>query len=121
MAARLPVPTNDEVGVAVVGAGYWGPNLIRNFLTCEETWLWAVCDLDEARAQRVIGRYTSVRTTAALDNVLDDPNIQAVAIATPVATHFDIAMACMAAGKHVLIEKPLAADLEQAEKLVATA
>ena len=121
MAFQPPAPTGDEVGVAVVGAGYWGPNLIRNLLACDDTWLWAVCDLDVDRAQRVLGRYTSVWTTAELDAVLDDPKIEAVAIATPVATHFDIAMACLNAGKHVLIEKPLAATLEQAEKLVATA
>jgi predicted dehydrogenase len=112
-------PRGHEVGVAVIGAGYWGPNLIRNFLTCENTWLWTVCDLDVERARRVIGRYTSIRVTDSLDEVLADPRIEAVAIATPSSTHHSIALRALAAGKHVLIEKPLAPSLAEAEEIVA--
>ena len=112
---------NDEVGVAVIGAGYWGPNLIRNFLTCPDTWLRAVCDLDLDRAQSVVGRYSSLRTTDDVRSILDDPEIEAVAIATPVGTHYDLAMACIAAGKHVLMEKPLASTSTQAEAMIAAA
>jgi predicted dehydrogenase len=121
MSFTPPAPVGHEVGVAVIGAGYWGPNLIRNFLACDDTWLWAVCDIDVERAQRAIGRYTSVRVTAALDDVLADPAIHAIAIATPVKTHHPIAMAALAAGKHVLVEKPLAANVAQAEELVNAA
>jgi predicted dehydrogenase len=114
-------PLGHEVGVAVVGAGYWGPNLIRNFLGCESTWLWTVCDRDVTRARRVVGRYTSIRVTDDFDEVLLDPRIEAVAIATPTSTHRDLAMRAIAAGKHVLVEKPLAASVHEAEEIVHAA
>ncbi|MEY2570009.1 MAG: hypothetical protein QOE63_359, partial [Acidimicrobiaceae bacterium] len=116
-----PSPAGGELGVAVVGAGYWGPNLIRNFLSCPDTWLRAVCDLDVERAARVVGRYTSLRITDDLQSILDDADIEAVAIATPVGTHHAIAKACIAAGKHVLIEKPLASTSAEARDLVDAA
>jgi predicted dehydrogenase len=114
-------PKEGDVGVAVVGAGYWGPNLVRNLLACDETWLWSVCDLDLERAARVVGRYTSLEITDNLTALLADPRIEGVAIATPVATHHDIAMACIRAGKHVLVEKPLARTVAEAEALVQAA
>jgi predicted dehydrogenase len=106
------------VGVAVVGAGYWGPNLVRNFSAhagCELRW---VCDLDIERARSVVGRYSTLRLTDSLDDVLDDPAVEAVAIATPAATHVDVAGAAFAAGKHVLVEKPLASSVGEGRKLV---
>jgi predicted dehydrogenase len=118
-AARGPSP--DDVGVAVVGTGYWGPNLVRNFLACDETWLVTVCDLDLERARKVVGRYASITVTDDLSVVLDDDRIHAVAIATPAATHHAVGMACVRAGKHVLIEKPLASTVAEAEELVAAA
>ncbi len=111
-------PTPTDIGVAVVGAGYWGPNLIRNFLSSPDTWLWSVCDLDVDRAHQVLGRHTSVTVTNDLSEVLADPRVQAVAIATPAHTHFGIARACLDAGKHVLVEKPLALSSADAERLV---
>ena len=114
-------PVGGEVGVAVVGAGYWGPNLIRNFLGCDDTWLWTVCDRDVERARKVVGRYTSLDVTDRLRDVLDDPRIEAVAVATPVASHHEIALACIAAGKHLLVEKPLASTATEARELVAAA
>lgn len=114
-------PNPDDIGVAVVGTGYWGPNLIRNFMSSDRTWLHAVCDLDVDRARQVVGRYTSVRVTADLAEILADPRIQAVAIATPADTHYGIARACLEAGKHVLVEKPIALASADAERLVALA
>jgi predicted dehydrogenase len=114
-------PLGHEVGVAVIGAGYWGPNLIRNFLGCDATWLWMVCDRDVERARRVVGRYTSIRVTDDLEEVLQDPRIEAVAIATPTSTHHDIAMRALAAGKHILVEKPLAQSVQEAEEIVDAA
>jgi predicted dehydrogenase len=109
------------VTTAVIGAGYWGPNLIRNFLACSTTDLRWVCDLEPARARRILGDRTAVSVTDALDDVLDDAQVEAVAIATPAATHVELALACLEAGKHVLVEKPLATSVADAEKLVDVA
>jgi predicted dehydrogenase len=109
------------VGVAVVGTGYWGPNVIRNSLASEAVDLRWVCDLDAERARTALGSRTAVDVADSLDNVLEDPDVEGVAIATPPGTHFEIALACMEAGKHVLIEKPLAVSVAEGEKLVAMA
>jgi predicted dehydrogenase len=114
-------PDRPALGVAVVGAGYWGPNLARNFAASPEWELRWVCDLDEERARRVAYPHSDVRVTGALDDVLDDPSVHAVAVATPASTHAEVGMACLDAGRHVLIEKPLAATVAQGEKLVAAA
>ncbi|MDQ1395386.1 MAG: hypothetical protein QOG64_645 [Acidimicrobiaceae bacterium] len=106
------------LGVAVIGAGYWGPNLIRNFQAHEAAVLRWVCDLDQRRAERAIGRYSTVRVTTALEHVLADDSVDAVAIATPAATHHDLATAALGAGKHVLIEKPLAASVAEGQAIV---
>ena len=111
---------NDALGVAVIGAGYWGPNLIRNFGRYEGTDLRWVCDLDLDRADQVVSG-TGVDTTRDVEEVLGDPAVDAVAIATPAATHLDLALAALDAGKHVLIEKPLAASATEGQKLVAAA
>src|SRR5689334_11338940 len=97
----------EPVRIAVVGAGYWGPNLVRNFqasAACELRW---VCDLDEQRAFAAVGRYSTVKVTTAFEDPLDDGEVEAIAIATPAATHRALAIAALEAGKHVLIEKPL--------------
>ena len=104
--------------IGVIGCGYWGPNLIRNFVTCPETELVWACDLDEMRLQRVLRPYPSVRQTTDLKDVLKDDGVDAIAIATPVHTHFPIAKTCLESGKHVLIEKPLASSVAQGEELV---
>ncbi|MGZ8734386.1 MAG: Gfo/Idh/MocA family protein [Acidimicrobiia bacterium] len=107
-----------SVGVAVVGAGYRGPNLIRNFSAhpaCELRW---VCDLDLDRAHGAVGRYSTLQVTDSLDEVLGDPSVEAVAIATPAATHVTVAEAAFAAGKHVLVEKPLASSVAEGRMLV---
>jgi predicted dehydrogenase len=107
------------VGVAVVGAGYWGPNLARNILGCPEADLRWVCDLDRSLASKAVGPHSTVRVTDDLNDVLDDPLVRAVAIATPAWTHFEVAVRCLEADKHILVEKPLAASLADGEKIVA--
>lgn len=109
------------VGLAVVGAGYWGPNLVRNAMSTTSMDLRWLCDLDEDRARQVLGPYSTVGTTDSFDTVLGDPAVRAVAIATPAATHFPLAMAALDAGKHVLVEKPLTASLDDGQKLVQAA
>ncbi len=109
------------LGVAIVGAGYWGPNLARNFRASPDCDLLWVCDLDETRARGVAGRQEATRVTASLDDVFDDSDVDIVAVATPPSTHGPIGLAALQAGKHVLVEKPLAASLAEGEKLVAEA
>jgi predicted dehydrogenase len=104
-----------------VGAGYWGPNLVRNFRALPAFDLAWVCDLSRERAEQAIGPRSTVRVTDALEDVLADPDIDAVAVATPAGTHTEVVLACLDAGKHVLVEKPLAASVAEGEKLVAAA
>jgi predicted dehydrogenase len=118
-----PVPdaTDEPIGVAVVGAGYWGPNLVRNFQGSPSFYLRWLCDLDLGRAQRLLGRYSTVQATADFAAVLADPQVRAVALATPAGTHADLATAALRAGKHVLVEKPLAASYDEGVRLIAEA
>jgi len=109
------------IGVAVVGAGYWGPNLVRNFANASQYRLTWLCDIDKSRAEQVLGPYSTVGATDDLEAVLADERVDAVAIATPAGTHLDIALATMHAGKHVLIEKPLAATYADGLRLVEEA
>jgi predicted dehydrogenase len=114
--------TPDEaIGVAVIGAGYWGPNLVRNFQGSTSFQLRWLCDLDVDRARQVLGRYSTVQATGDLAEVLEDDGVHAVAIATPAATHRQVAQAALAAGKHVLVEKPLAATHAEGRLLVEEA
>ena len=110
-----------SIGLAVVGAGYWGPNLVRNAMATTSIDLRWLCDLDENRARRVLGPYSTVSTTDSFDAILSDPAVHAVAIATPAASHFPLAMAALDAGKHVLVEKPLTSSLADGQKLVQAA
>ncbi len=104
--------------VAVVGTGYWGPNLVRNFRASPDWDLVAVCDLDEARARKVVGDSAGTDVETSLGRLLKRDDVDAVAIATPANTHLTIAMAALDAGKHVLVEKPLAASRDDAESIV---
>jgi predicted dehydrogenase len=112
---------STRIGIAVIGAGYWGPNLVRNAQATPALRLEYLCDLNEDRARQVIGEYSTVRVSTDLEEVLADPAVQAVAIATPASTHVDIALAALAAGKHVLVEKPLAATFADGAKVVQAA
>ncbi|WP_433215795.1 Gfo/Idh/MocA family protein [Dactylosporangium sp. CS-047395] len=111
----------QPIGVAVVGAGYWGPNLVRNFMASPSFRLQALVDLDVARARKVLGGYSTVEATADLTAALANPAVDAVAIATPAGTHLGVALQALQAGKHVLVEKPLAATVAEGRRLVAEA
>ena len=102
----------------MVGAGYWGPNLFRNLRSSPDWDLVAICDLDEARARRVVGKRTTVDVETSLDKLLERDDVDAIAIATPARTHSEIALAALTAGKHVLVEKPLADDVLAAQHMV---
>ncbi|PRZ42502.1 putative dehydrogenase [Antricoccus suffuscus] len=112
---------SQAVGAAVIGAGYWGPNLVRNFRGSSDWDLVAVCDLDEDRAKRVVGARSTIDIETSLEAVLARDDVDAVAIATPAHTHAPIALAALAAGKHVLVEKPLADTMESAIAMVNAA
>jgi predicted dehydrogenase len=110
-----------RIGVAVIGAGYWGPNLLRNLQQNADFDVRYLCDLDLQRARRVLGAYSTVPASGSLEEVLADPEVHAVAVATPAGTHEPVVTAALDAGKHVLVEKPLAANLEDGLKLVRLA
>lgn len=109
------------IGVAVVGYGYWGPNLVRNFAAAAGVKLVTVCDLNKERLAPVAKNYPTVKLTDDFEEVLRDPEVTAVAIATPVSTHFRLAMGALMAGKHVFVEKPIASSTEEAQRLVEEA
>jgi predicted dehydrogenase len=111
----------SPIGLAVIGAGYWGPNLVRTAQATPALRLEWLCDLDEERARAVLGPYTTVRATPSYEHVLADPAVRAVAIATPAVTHFGLVRAALEAGKHVLVEKPLTPSAHESAKLVELA
>jgi predicted dehydrogenase len=108
------------VRVGVVGAGYWGPNLIRNFAALPDAALTMICDLDPTRLHAVGEQYPDVALTTNYQDLLDS-DVDAIAIATPVKTHYTLVKQALLAGKHVLVEKPLTANVRQAAELVALA
>ena len=108
-------------GIGVIGCGYWGPNLIRNFGQIASSGALAAADVNQDRLAHMKSLYPSLRTTVDYKELLADDTIQALAIATPPKTHFEIAMDALEAGKHVFVEKPLATATNQCEALVATA
>jgi predicted dehydrogenase len=111
----------ERVGIAVVGLGYWGPNLVRNLHDHPDAELVAVCDRRPEALARIAARYPSARTTTDVGELLADPEVEAVAIATPVSTHFALAAAALKAGKHTFVEKPLCASVDEALELARLA
>jgi predicted dehydrogenase len=118
---RFNNQTGSRTGVAVVGLGYWGPNLLRALFELEDVDVRYICDLDPERLDRFGRRYPSARATRDFDNVLNDPTVDAVVIATPVFTHFDLASRALTAGKHVFVEKPMASSSAEATDLIELA
>ncbi len=116
-----PVIPDRDVVVAVVGLGYWGPNLLRVLADDASIVLKWICELDEDRLARYSRRYPSVRATTDVNDVLADPEVDAVFLITPVFTHFDLAAASLRAGKHTFVEKPLAPSPALADELIALA
>lgn len=109
------------MNIAVIGCGYWGPNLIRNFNQLASCEMVACCDLSEDNLKRVGSLYSNILVTTNYQEITQDPEIDAVAIATPVFSHWELAKKCLEAGKHVLIEKPMASNSEQCIDLIETA
>jgi predicted dehydrogenase len=109
------------IGIGIVGAGHWGPNLIRNLhnrVTSEVVW---VADRDLKRLEQVRARFPGMQTTGDVDQLLGDPRVQAVVIATPTSTHHELTRAALLSGKDVLVEKPITADPRHGEELIALA
>ena len=113
---------NDQViRVAQIGVGYWGPNLLRNLMVNPQLIVKAVADLEEDRRVFVKTNYPTVTVESDPEAIIEDPDVDAVVIATPVSTHYDLAMRCVESGKHVLVEKPMATQVSQIEDIARVA
>jgi len=109
------------INVGVIGYGYWGPNLVRNFNENPATNVSYVCDIDESRLKALRDKYPNINTTTDYNDLLRDSNIDLIAISTPISTHYKLARDALNAGKHVLIEKPMTSNTSHAEKLIELA
>jgi predicted dehydrogenase len=106
------------ITLGVIGYGYWGPNLVRNFADVPGGQVGFVTDMRADRLAQVKGRYPAVRVSTDYRDLINDPAVDAVAVATPVSSHFDLAMAALRAGKHVLVEKPMTSTADQSLALI---
>jgi predicted dehydrogenase len=106
------------IRIGIIGYGYWGPNLVRNFAELTRAEVGAVSDLDPKKLETVKKRFPAVKTSTDFQDLLRDTTIDAIAIATPVSSHFELGMAALKAGKHVWLEKPMTETSLQARKLV---
>lgn len=111
--------TNLKIGI--IGYGYWGPNLVRNFYELPSCDVVAVSDLNNQRLREAKLRYPTIKITEDCQDLINDTELDAIAISTPVHSHFELAMASLKAGKHVLVEKPLTSNSEQALQLIEEA
>ena len=112
---------SDKLNIAVIGAGYWGPNLIRNVAQTAAARLHTVCDADPDRLRAIAEQYTPLHQTTDHAQVFSNDEIDGVIIATPAHTHYDLAKQALQAGKHVLVEKPLALHAQEGRELVEMA
>lgn len=110
-----------QIVVAVIGAGYWGPNLVRNFSILEMVHVKYVCDLNQEQLTKIQRNFPFLQTTVNYNDVLEDGEVDAVIIATPVSTHFSLAEKALNAGKHVFVEKPMAYSVAECEHLITLA
>lgn len=108
---------NKKLTLGVVGCGYWGPNLVRNFIAQSDCLLKWLCDVSDPRLRHVGELYPAIRITSRFEDLVDDEELDAIVIATPVRWHYPMAIQALRAGKHVLIEKPMAASVAQCEEL----
>jgi len=106
------------INIGIIGYGYWGPNLVRNFAETPEAAIGGVADLDSAKLALVARRFPGVKVSTDCNDLLRDPSIDAIAIATPVHTHYELALAALRAGKHVWVEKPMTEHSHQARHLI---
>jgi len=111
----------NTINIGVIGYGYWGPNLVRSFAEVPRSQVIAVSDFSIERLAKVQSRYPAIKVTTNAQDLFADPEIDAIAIATPVSTHFDLALSALQAGKHVLVEKPMTVSSEQATRLIEEA
>jgi predicted dehydrogenase len=118
---ELPARPAATIGIGVIGYGYWGPNLVRNFAETPGARVVAVSDLRSQRLAEIHGRYPTITTTTDYRDVLRNPAVDAVVIATPVSTHFPLTVEALQAGKHVLVEKPLASSVAEGERMIEAA
>jgi predicted dehydrogenase len=109
------------INIGVIGYGYWGPNLVRNFAELPGAHVKTVSDFSPELLAKVQARYPAIQVTTNCRDIFDDPEIDAVAIATPVSTHFKLALAALQARKHVMVEKPMTMTSEQSIELLAEA
>ena len=106
------------INIGIIGYGYWGPNLVRNFNSAPNMDVCYVCDLSQKQLSKVNSLYPSITITTDIEEVLKNHHVDAIAIATPVSTHFDLAMKALEAGKHVLVEKPLAENSDKCSRMI---
>jgi predicted dehydrogenase len=118
MAETAVAAAVEPVRVGVIGYGYWGPNLVRNFAESPATQVIAVSDMNEQRLTQARERHPGIGVTTDSDDILNDPDIDAVVIATPVSTHYPLGMATLQAGKHLLMSKPLADTSSHGQSLI---
>lgn len=109
------------IGIGVIGYGYWGPNLVRNFAELPGAQLRGVADLDPRKLDSVARRFPAIRTTTSFEELIRDPDVDAIVVATPVRTHYEIGLAALEAGKHLWVEKPATETAAQAAKLAEVA
>lgn len=109
------------IKIGVIGCGYWGPNIIRNFSEIDSTEMSYICDLDRARLKTISKSYPAAKITDNYQDMLADKEIDAIVITTPVDAHYTLAKESLLAGKHVLIEKPMVGSVAEAEELVRIA
>ena len=106
------------IRIGVIGYGYWGPNLVRNFMEARDCDVQAICDTRPERLATAHARYPAAEVTTDYREILADPAVDAVAIATPVSTHFPLALEALMAGKHVWVEKPMTTTADEAQRLI---
>ena len=109
------------VNIAIIGYGYWGPNLVRNFFSLESVRVLMVADSRQERLNLVSKSFPSIRTTLSAEAVFNDKEVDAVVIATPIHTHYTLASEALLKGKHVLLEKPMTVSVAEADKLIQLA
>lgn len=117
----VPAGNPAPVNVGVVGYGYWGPNLVRNIIERPELQLGAVCERDPARGEAFARKVANVPVVTSLDALLLDPGVEAVLVATPPSTHYALVKQALEAGKHVMVEKPMARTAADAQELIGIA
>ena len=108
---------SSKLKIAVIGYEYWGPNLVRNFMNTEGCLVTHICDLDTKKLEIAKKIYPLIDTTSSIDEIFSNPQIDAVVIATPVSTHYDLALKALGSNKHILVEKPLTDNVEKAKIL----